>query len=166
MLPPCSQGSRKRRCAVRSPAAPGPRLLVGPYLTAPRSPPGAAPPWAYFPPTGSTAYLRVFRKDVHVVRCHPEAPPEARVPAPRAAIWEFSRKSRARLRHLCRNGGHVVRSQYLLTYHNQSPIDGRAVKRDLDRWLKAARRILGSDLAYLWALEFQVRRGFPTSTSF
>lgn len=55
----------------------------------------------------------------------------------------------------------MVRSQYLLTYHNQSPIDGRAVKRDLDRWLKAARRILGSDLAYLWALEFQVRRGVP-----
>ena len=121
---------------------------------------GPLPPWAYFPPTGSTAYLRVYRKDVQVVRCHPETPPEARVPTPRAAIWEFSRKSRARLRHLCRNGGHVVRSQYLLTYHNQSPIDGRAVKRDLDRWLKAARRILGADLAYLWALEFQ-GRGVP-----
>ena len=122
---------------------------------------GPLPPWAYFPPTGSTAYLRVYRKDVHVVRCHPETPPEARVPTPRAAIWEFSRKSRARLRHLCRNGGHVVRSQYLLTYHNQSPIDGQTVKRDLDRWLKAARRILGADLAYLWALEFQVKRGVP-----
>lgn len=121
---------------------------------------GPLPPWAYFPPSGSTAYLRVYRKDVQVVRCHPETPPEARVPTPRAAIWEFSRKSRARLRHLCRNGGHVVRSQYLLTYHNQSPIDGQTVKRDLDRWLKAARRILGSDLAYLWALEFQ-GRGVP-----
>lgn len=121
---------------------------------------GPLPPWSYFPPAGSTAYLRVYRKDVQVVRCHPETPPEARVPTPRTAIWEFSRKSRARLRHLCRNGGHVVRSQYLLTYHNQSPIDGRAVKRDLDRWLKAARRILGADLAYLWALEFQ-GRGVP-----
>ena len=36
--PTYSQGSRKRRFAVRSPAAPAPRLLVGPYLTAPRSP--------------------------------------------------------------------------------------------------------------------------------
>ena len=159
MLPPCSPGSKK---ALRLEFAgrPGTRLLAGPYLTAHRSPPGAAPPWAYFPPAGTTAYLRVYRKDVRWSAATPETPPEARVPTPRTAIWEFSRKSRSRLRHLCRNGGHVIQSQFCLTYHNQSPINGKAVKHDLDRWLKAARRILGGDLAYLWALEFQ-NRGVP-----
>ena len=123
-----------------------------------RNPPphtGPLPPWSYHPPTGTTSYLRVYRKDVCLVRCHPEPPPPARVPASRTAITEFSRKSRRRLNHLCRNGGHVIQSQFCLTYHNQSPINGKAVKKDLDRWLKCIHRLFGSSLRYLWGLEFQ-----------
>ena len=128
-----------------------------------RNPPpqtGPLPPWAYHPPTGTASYLRVYKKDVYLVRCHPEPPPPSRVPASRSDIWEFSRKSRSRLRHLCRNGGHVIQSQFCLTYHNQSPINGKAVKHDLDRWLKVIRRLFGPALSYLWALEFQ-HRGVP-----
>lgn len=120
---------------------------------------GPLPLWAYHPPTGSKAYFRVYHRDVELVRCHPETPPAATVPPPRAAVSEFSRKSRARLAHACNNGGHQVRSQLCLTYHQQSPIDGRAVKKDLDRWLTVLRRLLPGVL-YLWVLEFQ-DRGVP-----
>ena len=116
---------------------------------------GPLPPWSYHPPTGSTSYLRVYHKDVCLVRCHPETPPPARVPASRTSIWEFSRKSRRRLDHVCRNGGHVVQSQFCLTYHNQDPHDGSIVQRHLHAFLKVIRRLFGPSLRYLWVLEFQ-----------
>lgn len=120
---------------------------------------GPLPPWAYIPPPGTSAYLRLYRQDAVFVRCKPEVPPAATVPPCRAAIVEFSAKSRRHLRHACNNGGFRIRSQFLLTYHNQSPLDGTVVKRDLDRWLKVLRRILPG-LHYLWVLEFQ-ERGVP-----
>ena len=50
-------------------------------------------PMGLFPARRIDCISEGLPKDVHVVRCHPDTPPEARVPTPRAAICEFSRKS-------------------------------------------------------------------------
>ena len=116
---------------------------------------GPLPPWSYHPPTGTTSYLRVYHKDVCLVRCHPETPPPARVPASRSAITHLSPKSIRRLNRLCRNGGHVVQSQFMLSYHEQDPHDGAIVQKHLHAFLKVLRRLFGPSLRYLWVLEFQ-----------
>jgi len=116
------------------------------------------PPWKYVPTEPSWCY-QVFRKDVYVCRHFPATPPPENPPSVRAAIYEFSDKSRANLDHICCNSGHLIKSQFCLTYHDQNPTDGIEVKRHLDRWLKALRRRLPC-VGYLWVLEFQ-KRGVP-----
>ena len=116
------------------------------------------PPWCYYPQSPAWSY-QVFRNDVYVCRNFPAIPPAENAPSPRAAIYEFSDKSRAHLDHICCNSGHLVQSQFCLTYHEQIPDDGEECKRHLDKWLKAYRRRFPAGL-YLWVLEFQ-KRGAP-----
>lgn len=121
-------------------------------------PPTHLPPWCYYPQTPAWSY-QVFRNDVFVCRYFPATPPAENAPSPRAAIFEFSDKSRAHLDHICCNSGHLVQSQFCLTYHEQIPNDGEECKRHLDKWLKSYRRRFPAGL-YLWVLEFQ-KRGAP-----
>jgi len=86
-------------------------------------------------------------------------PPPEHAPGTRQAIYEFSDRSRSHLDHICCNSGHLIKSQFCLTYHHQQPTDGTTVKRDLDRWLKSYRR-RNPGSPYLWVLEFQ-NRGAP-----
>jgi hypothetical protein len=116
------------------------------------------PPWLGVPSEPSWCY-QVFRKDVFVCRHFPAMPPRENPPNPRASIYEFSDKSRAHLDHIACNSGHLVKSQFCLTYRNQMPMDGEACKAHLDKWLKAYRR-RNPGGHYLWVLEFQ-KRGVP-----
>lgn len=74
----------------------------------------------------------------------------------RAGIHTHSRKSRARLKFVCRNTQTPLISQFCLTYHEKKP-DGRQVKKHLNAWLQNLRR---RNISYLWVLEFQ-KRGVP-----
>ena len=112
-----------------------------------------------FIPLSSTVHYVEFSKDVFVCR-HPQTmPPQDRPGGTRASIYEFSDKSQANLDHVCCNSGHRIRSQFLLTYHDQNPTDGKQVKKHLDAFLKAYRRIYPGE-GYLWVIEFQLR-GVP-----
>lgn len=77
----------------------------------------------------------------------------------RSNVFEFSENSRRNLLLTCRNSGHNIKSQILLTYHTLSPIDGREVKRNLNTFLVLLRRHF-PDTYYLWVLEFQ-NNGHP-----
>lgn len=100
-------------------------------------------------------YFQVYHQDVHVCRPgYPIQPVKPDEPGIRAAIYEFSDKSRGNLNHICRNSGHLIRSQYCLTYHNSWPVNGIEAKRHLDNFLKCLRRYLPG-VSYLWVLEFQ-----------
>lgn len=133
-------------------------LLVHNAINDPKPLPGALPPWCYIPTAPATWY-QVYHKDVYVCRSAPSVPPPDVTKGTRAEIFEFSDKSRANLRHVCNNSGHLIKSQFGLTYHEQWPVDGREVKRHLHTWLKSLRRLY-SGIAYLWVLEFQ-KRGAP-----
>jgi hypothetical protein len=71
-------------------------------------------------------------------------------------IQSFSNKSRSRLRFVAANASIPLISQFALTYHEHWPEDGRIVKKHLDAWLKALKRICPK-VGYLWILEFQTR---------
>lgn len=116
------------------------------------------PPWKFVPSEPSWCY-QVYRKDAYVCRHFAATPQPENSPSVRAAIYEFSDKSLAHLDHICCNSGHLIRSQFCLTYHDQNPTDGTEVKRHLDRWLKALKRRY-PEIGYLWVLEFQ-ERGVP-----
>ena len=137
------------------PAVGGPVPLVSSSKSHPKNNP---PPWTHVPTTPSWCY-QVFKKDTYVCRSFTATPPAEKDPAPRASIYEFSDKSRQHLDHVCSNSGHLIKSQICLTYHNQNPLDGEAVKIHLDKWLKSMRRRY-PDIGYLWVLEFQ-KRGVP-----
>lgn len=132
--------------------------LPAPLVSNSKTHPKHLPGWCYFPQEPSWSY-QVFRNDVYVCRYFPAIPPPENAPSPRAAIFEFSDKSRSHLDHVCSNSGHLVKSQFCLTYHEQIPSDGEECKRHLDKWLKAYRRRFPAGL-YLWVLEFQ-KRGAP-----
>lgn len=132
--------------------------LVHNAIKDPKPSPGALPPWCYVPTAPATWY-QVFHRDVYVCRSAPAVPPPDVSRGTRAEIFEFSDKSRANLRHVCNNSGHLVKSQFGLTYHEQWPEDGREVKRHLKAWIKQLRRLYPG-IAFLWVLEFQ-KRGAP-----
>ncbi|MBV5347716.1 hypothetical protein JZU46_05830, partial [bacterium] len=129
-----------------------------PLVSSSKSHPAFLPAWSIIPTTPSWCY-QVFSRDAFVSRHFPAPPPSENDPVPRSIIYEFSDKSRAHLDHVCSNSGHLIKSQFCLTYHNQSPLDGEAVKVHLDKWLKSMRRRCPG-LGYLWVLEFQ-GRGVP-----
>jgi hypothetical protein len=111
-------------------------------------------------PTTPATWYEVFHQDVYLCRSFPAVPPADLARSSRAAIFEFSDKSRSNLEHVANNAGHLVKSQFCLTYHETWPTDGRQVKEHLRRWLRVLRRVL-PDVPYLWVLEFQTSRGAP-----
>lgn len=117
------------------------------------------PPWSYVPST-KTTYYHVYNRDVYICRSFPSVPPADTDKGTRAAIFEFSDKSRSNLRHVCNNSGHLIKSQFCLTYHESWPTDGKQVKDHLRQWLRILRRLL-PEIPYLWVLEFQTKRGSP-----
>lgn len=131
---------------------------ASPLVSSSKSHPSYLPAYCFLPVGPSWSY-QVFRNDVYVCRHFPATPPPENAPSTRAAIFEFSDKSRAHLDHICSNSGHLVKSQFCLTYTSNFPTDGEQCKVHLDKWLKGYRRRCPSGL-YLWVLEFQ-RRGAP-----
>lgn len=103
-------------------------------------------------------WLQVYQKDLKVKK---PSGPRCVIPSGlKQPVFEFSSESRQRLLHVCRNSGHLIKSQFLLTYPAIFPTDGRAVKRHVDNFLRELRRKHGESLCYLWCLEFQ-QRGAP-----
>lgn len=101
-------------------------------------------------------WLQIYPRDVVVKK---PARPISHSPGIKAEIFEFSTHSRQRLLHVCRNSGHLIKSQFLLTYPTVFPSDGQAVKAQLNQFLTYLRRQF-SGVHYLWVLEFQ-ERGAP-----
>ena len=74
-------------------------------------------------------------------------------------IKELSSQSKQRLMFTSVNAFPVLCSQFVATYHNYVPIDGKELKRHLNSFLQRIRyRFPG--VGYLWVLEFQ-GRGVP-----
>jgi len=110
----------------------------------------------------SDYFLKVYHSDVKIIKPACQGVPH-HDKFQREKIFEFSEKSKSRLRELCRNSGHWIRSQFCLTYHETWPTDGLACKSDLNAFLVLLRRhpgiaYLGDSLRYLWVLEFQGRK--------
>lgn len=110
----------------------------------------------------SDYFLKVYHSDVKVIKPACQGKPH-HGKFQRSAIFEFSEKSKSRLREVCRNSGFWIRSQFCLTYHEIWPTDGLQSKRQLDAFLVFLRRhpgiaYLGDSLRYLWVLEFQGRK--------
>ena len=87
----------------------------------------------------------------------PSNPPPVRTGT---EIEGFSIKSQSRLRFVAENAITLQRcSQFVATYHNNVPADGREFKRHVHSFLVALRRKFPF-LEYLWAAEMQTR-GVP-----
>ena len=103
--------------------------------------------------------IQIYRQDVVVVRRgrshrHTEQPkPE------RGKITMLSKKSRKRLAFIATNTRVTLQTMITLTYPDEFPTNGMIVKRNLDTFLKWAKRFFKRP-SYLWFLEFQ-RRGAP-----
>lgn len=109
-------------------------------------------------PDDSLFWLHVYKEDVIVKR--PWLQGVSTTPEKtRGKIFQFSDASRSRLLFTARNSGHYIVSQFLCTFHSFWPLDGKELKKILDRFLKRLRRRFPS-LHYLWILEFQ-KRGAP-----
>jgi hypothetical protein len=83
----------------------------------------------------------------------PKSQPE---PPVRTNITGFSDNSRRRLRFVAVNAFPALNSQFLLTYHNKFPLDGKESKKHLNAFLVGFRRAFPG-APYLWILEFQGR---------
>lgn len=68
----------------------------------------------------------------------------------------FSDKSKGRLRFLATNSGHLLGTQFCMTYHDNWPTNGTELKRHLNLFLTRLRK-LRPDLRYIWIAEFQTR---------
>lgn len=102
-------------------------------------------------------FLQVYSKDVSVKKPVLSAPPPPT--GLKADIFQFSAESRNRLLFVCRNSGHLIKSQFCMTYHLQVPVDGLVVKQHLNNFLTQFRKEFPGE-HYLWILEFQ-KRGAP-----
>lgn len=104
-----------------------------------------------------------FAGDLNRFVQHPDkARPEEVTRRPRGdrkAGTRLSYRSLLHLVHKLRNCSVMFRSLLTLTYPEDFPNDGRLVKKQLDRFLKAFRRRYGKR-PYAWFLEFQ-DRGAP-----
>jgi hypothetical protein len=103
--------------------------------------------------------VQLFRRDV-VLKKYSDFPNFERdhTPGIRSEISEFSDASRRRLLFLCRNSGHYIKSQVLLTFHEMTPINGKAFKEYLNIFLTRLRKEFPG-LHYLWCLEFHTKEG-------
>lgn len=108
---------------------------------------------------GPIVGVRLFRRDVVIVRrgrMHPNRTP---IPPQRGVIMFLSKKSRKRLAFIANNTHVLFQTMITLTYPSAYPNDGKDVKKDLNAFLVWARRRFAKP-AYLWFLEFQ-KRGAP-----
>lgn len=143
----------------RRPCRPAAGVVVeAPLVSNAKSHPTLLPLWSYVPREPAWCY-QSYSKDLYVCRDFPATSLRENSPSCRKAIYEFSDKSRAHLDHIACNSGHLIKSQFCLTYHDQNPTDGEVVKKHLDKWLKSYRRRFPAG-SYLWVLEFQ-ERGIP-----
>jgi len=76
----------------------------------------------------------------------------------RSVVKEFSRASRERLAIVSRETIYTFSSLMTCSYGKQFPLDGKQVKKHLNRFLTWYRRYVGGE--YIWWLEFQ-ERGAP-----
>lgn len=107
----------------------------------------------------------IYRKDIRLLKGLKPGVAQGGVsvkwkPARRGVIRELSARSRLRLLHTVRNTHVRFASMLTGTYPADFPLDGRAVKKHLERLLKALRTRFGEAVSYVWFLEFQ-RRGAP-----
>lgn len=107
--------------------------------------------------TNRKFHLEVFHTDVKVKKGLSVPRPEQWVVSPRSKIFRFSEKSKSNLLHVCRNSGHLVKSQFCLTYHESWVKDGLAVKAQMNHFITSLKRLCPEEIFYLWVLEFQER---------
>lgn len=109
-----------------------------------------------YPNIGRVTGIEIYRQDVVVVR---RGTPSRRALPPRGEILQWSKKSRQRLAFVASNTDVTFRTMITLTYPNEYPSNGKAVKRHLNAFLTWLRRETNG-CSYLWFLEFQ-KRGAP-----
>lgn len=105
---------------------------------------------------GKVERVEIYKNDAVVHRAGNGNTPED---CTRSEITMFSKRSRERLAFIASNTDIVFDAMITLTYPQAYPKDGRLVKKHFRAMLQALRR-RGSDLEYLWFVEFQ-RRGAP-----
>ena len=103
-------------------------------------------------------WVQVYTSDVKIKR--PAIQPANPQRGKRGSIFEFSASSMNRLLFYCRNSGHFIQSQFCCTYHNSWPLNGKALKEQLQALIHRIKRKYGRGIHYLWVLEFQ-ERGAP-----
>lgn len=103
-------------------------------------------------------WVQVYHSDVKIKR--PAIQPSNPQPGKRGCIFGFSDPSMNRLLFTCRNSGHLLQSQFCCTYHNSWPLNGKALKEQLQALIHRIKRKYGRGIHYLWVLEFQ-ERGAP-----
>lgn len=103
-----------------------------------------------------TVSAEVYKRDV-VLHVRHKQPRGLARPNPRGSITGFSPASRRRLQLLVRNTADMWDAFLTLTYPENFPMDGVAVKKQLHAFTMYLTR---RKIAYLWILEFQ-RRGAP-----
>lgn len=101
--------------------------------------------------------VAVYKNDVLVLR---QGEVKSGPGGLRKEIKMLTDDSLRRLAFVANNCDRDFRSMITVTYPNMFPTNGEICKAHLDRLLKALKRKLGNDLAYLWFLEFQ-KRGAP-----
>ena len=100
----------------------------------------------------------VYRSDIKVIHTPVEEPQGGG--GERGAITYLSQSARERLRFFVANSDTVSAGMVTLTYPSKYSLDGRALKREMDNFLRSCRRKWEGRFEYLWFLEFQ-RRGAP-----
>jgi hypothetical protein len=110
-------------------------------------------------PEKTDYWLQVYHNDLIVKK--PARNMKKPTPGPRGKIFQFSDASSRRLGFVCRNSGFHIKTHFCCTYPGIFPLNGREVKRHLERFIKRLKRRFGVDnFYYLWCLEFQ-QRGAP-----
>lgn len=108
---------------------------------------------------GPVIGIKIYRRDVVVVRRGVMHPGRHGEPTQRGSITMLSKKSRQRLAFVANNTRIVFRTMMTLTYPKEYTTDGKEVKKHLHAFLVWVRRRFASP-SYLWFLEFQ-QRGAP-----
>lgn len=108
---------------------------------------------------GPIVGIRIYAKDVVVVRQGRLHPGNHGTAPKRGAITMLSKKSRQRLAFVANNTSVTFRTMVTLTYPREYPTDGKTIKKHLNAFLVWARRRFAKP-SYLWFLEFQ-KRGAP-----
>lgn len=108
---------------------------------------------------GPVIGIRIYRRDVVVVRRGVMHPGKHGIPAKRGNITMLSKQSRMRLAFIANNTRVVFKTMITLTYPKEYTTDGKEVKKHLNTFLVWCRRRFAKP-SYLWFLEFQ-KRGAP-----